>query len=608
MEKINHLIEIATQLQFSKQQKELSILKKRKEMPQQELLIPFVGEFSSGKTTLLNALMDSKKLETASKPTTATIFQIRFCAEKSKAIIHKEDGSMEEVENIEEFTNENVEDIAYVEVYDTSTRVPSTTLIIDTPGISSPEPKHIEVLTTFLPQSDAVILVSDINQQLTRTIMEFIKTTALVKKPLYLVLTKTDTKTTAEVEKAKEYAKSVLPDVMIACVDSLQGNIDEVDAIFQDIQKRKDEIVANAIEQRLTGIAKEMLDMINSLLDSTQKDKSIEQEIEAQENSLRQVNNAIDVLEREAIQELEEISKKLERKYFSEIESKLYSIAVNNSSNPDSEVQATVNGISVALLSNLKIEIRNLLVSISRSKKGVLEDINLDGIQQIDLSEISIGDVSYNINLNEAGHQYDGIISGVLKIAAVATAAGGAAMLARAGMGAAAVNTGSSAIKSVGVGTIADVVDTATDVASIHSNRKNRKFMGEFLKYKEKLPEAMQQVDKLEQDMKETLNTKKGIFDGIASWTAEKKMAKPARRRLINQYIHSTLLPHFSNSIKEVEYSVIEMTTEFLREQANAKTSQMTESLKELKEQENTNKEAYKKKVEKLKEYKQYLN
>lgn len=43
-----------------------------------DLILPLVGEFSSGKTTLINALTDSKKLETATKPTTATIYRIHL--------------------------------------------------------------------------------------------------------------------------------------------------------------------------------------------------------------------------------------------------------------------------------------------------------------------------------------------------------------------------------------------------------------------------------------------------------------------------------------------------------------------------------------------------
>lgn len=622
MEKIDQLIEIATQLQFEQQVQELNILKKRMLMPQQELLIPFVGEFSAGKTTLLNSLMDSKKLETASKPTTATIFQIRFGAKTPKAIVYKKDGSSEEVDNIEEFKNENADadNVAYVEVHDTSTKVPETTLIIDTPGLSSPDPKHIEVLTTFLPQSDAVMLVSDINQQLTRTILEFIATTALVKKPIYLILTKSGTKTPAEVEQARAYAATTLPNTKIACVDSIDGNIEELNTIFQDIQQRKNDIVANAIEQRTIGISKEILKMIDTLLDATKKDTTIEKEIEEQENDLRRTNNAIDVLERKVKDELEEISKKVEKKYTSNIADSLYNIATSSSSNHDAEAQGAINSTSIALLSNLKTEIQRVLVNISRSQKGALSDINLAGIEQIDLSQVSIGDVNYTLNLNEVGHENDQLIGTITKGVAIAAAGvGAAAILAKTGVVAAFVKTGvattatktaaktaTTSVAKKAVNTVATTVATSAIKAATTSDGTQKKEDSDEKKEAEITQKMI--TNTIGGTKKAMGGTAGGLIDSLVSWTTDRFIGKPERKRSIQRYVNDTLLPHFSNNIKMVEDGVVGQIIDFLRQQASEKTNQMTDSLKQLNEQAQANKESYQQKITQLKEYKQQLN
>lgn len=57
-----------------------------------DLILPLVGEFSSGKTALINALTDSKKLETATKPTTATIYKIHFGCDTCHAKVLDTDG------------------------------------------------------------------------------------------------------------------------------------------------------------------------------------------------------------------------------------------------------------------------------------------------------------------------------------------------------------------------------------------------------------------------------------------------------------------------------------------------------------------------------------
>ena len=67
------LHDIADYLGLSDIVSELEAIDLRSRQENANLILPLVGEFSSGKTTLINALTDSKKLETSTKPTTATI-------------------------------------------------------------------------------------------------------------------------------------------------------------------------------------------------------------------------------------------------------------------------------------------------------------------------------------------------------------------------------------------------------------------------------------------------------------------------------------------------------------------------------------------------------
>lgn len=85
MEHIEFLKEVAQELGQQNILNSLNAIQERTSQQNANLLIPLVGEFSSGKTTLLNALTDSKKLETATKPTTATIYEIHFGCNKFEA-------------------------------------------------------------------------------------------------------------------------------------------------------------------------------------------------------------------------------------------------------------------------------------------------------------------------------------------------------------------------------------------------------------------------------------------------------------------------------------------------------------------------------------------
>ena len=58
---IDKLIEIASFIEASDILSELQLLKERINSENQEVVIPLVGEFSSGKTSLINSLIDYLK-------------------------------------------------------------------------------------------------------------------------------------------------------------------------------------------------------------------------------------------------------------------------------------------------------------------------------------------------------------------------------------------------------------------------------------------------------------------------------------------------------------------------------------------------------------------
>ena len=58
--KIEKLIEISQNLEFKDLLQELQIIKSHEDSATCPLVLPLVGEFSSGKTTLINALTDNK--------------------------------------------------------------------------------------------------------------------------------------------------------------------------------------------------------------------------------------------------------------------------------------------------------------------------------------------------------------------------------------------------------------------------------------------------------------------------------------------------------------------------------------------------------------------
>ena len=69
------------------------------------LTLPLVGEFSAGKTSLLNALTDTKALETAVLPTTATLFEVHFGCPTAYAEVLSDNGKTQRVSDIASLKN-----------------------------------------------------------------------------------------------------------------------------------------------------------------------------------------------------------------------------------------------------------------------------------------------------------------------------------------------------------------------------------------------------------------------------------------------------------------------------------------------------------------------
>jgi GTPase SAR1 family protein len=92
MGSIDQLLEISEKLGRNDISLQLVAIKQRQQEKNTELIVPLVGEYSAGKTSILNSLTTTQ-LETAIVPTTATLFEVRFSYAQVKAIVNNDDGA-----------------------------------------------------------------------------------------------------------------------------------------------------------------------------------------------------------------------------------------------------------------------------------------------------------------------------------------------------------------------------------------------------------------------------------------------------------------------------------------------------------------------------------
>ena len=607
MTDLKHIREIAENVGLGNIAKEIDAIDYRSKQENATLILPLVGEFSSGKTTLINALTDSKKLETATKPTTATIYEVHFGCDSCHAKVLNESNKVIEFNDISDLKNDALGDATVVTVFDTSNKVPASTILVDTPGLSSPDPKHKQTLVDFLPKSDAILLVSDINQQLTRSCIEFVKTMTLSKRPIYLVLTKSDTKSSTELFKVKDYILNNI-DIKfqgVAFVSAANGELSELYKLFDSIQKDKNNILKQVNEQRIKNCVSIIIKRIDELLNSSGNDKEADSAIQKQKHELDTLKRNIENLADSMREDISSTERDTVRRFDDTIFDRLDTLAANKSANFDAEAVSIINCTSSLLFNDYKMNVQEVLRSKVNERAGTDQSIDLHSLAELDLSKIGLSGFSYNLNLNEMGHEYDGMIANGVKVAAVAAAAvaivAAAPVAGTAAAGTTAAGTTAAGAAAEGAATYG-LGDLAIDAILYHQlskeeneNEEQNLQLQQLTNNKPQLPQS-QYVQQSP--------PKKGIVEGIVGSITDKTMGKPQRRRAIHDYIDGTLLPEFKIQLQNISNSLINFVRNTLNKEAEANLQSMTKVLDELIAERKNKKEAYQKRINDLVNYK----
>ena len=570
MKDIEKISCIAEYLQLDNVVEELKAIDFRSKQENANLILPLVGEFSSGKTTLINALTDCKKLETATKPTTATIYEVHFGCNTCRADVVDENGNIRGVEDIASLKNEELTEAQVVTVFDTSKRVPSNTILVDTPGLSSPDPKHKQTLVNFLPQADGIMLVTDINQQITRSLTDFIETMKLSKRPIYLILTKADTKSGSEIEAAKKYISDncQIPLKQMAVVSAVKDSLDDLYALFDAIRRDKKEIIRHVDEHRVNNIVKTLTQRVEELMKASSSDKEMDEAVIRCQHELDKINRNIDRLIDSMADDIRDQERSVSRNFEDTISAKLNNLVTNKSNNLDAEAVSLINNTATLLMSNYKNGIHTILRDKAQSQKGSENEVSLSSLENLDLSSLQMSELSYNLDLNTMGHEYDGWIKTGVIAAAVAAA------MASTG-GAAAGAAASKTIETV------SKIEKATN------------------KYKTIVQANLQ--------MGQQMGNNKGLIDPIVGFATDNMISKPQRIRAIRNYIDDILAPEFNLQLDNISQTVESSIRSDLHSEASTLISQKTEELNQLKAEMAEKKEQFNQKMSKLREIKATL-
>ena len=158
-----------------------------------------VGQFSRGKTTLMNALLGGAYLPMGALPMTSVITTVRYGGQP-RAMVRRRPSSLRvevPLADVAEFISSSSAERAELRVATVEVEVPAEILrlgfeLVDTPGVGSTMEINTATTRQFLPQADAVIFVTGFDSPLTDAEVHFLADAARYVGKLFLVLNKRD--------------------------------------------------------------------------------------------------------------------------------------------------------------------------------------------------------------------------------------------------------------------------------------------------------------------------------------------------------------------------------------------------------------------------------
>ena len=585
------LIEIAEYLKSDKVADELKVLERRLQDDNVTLTLPLVGEFSSGKTSLINALTDSKQLEIATKPTTATIYLLHFGQDRQYAMIHRADGSEETVAAIGSLKNSELADVPLIDIYDTSTRVPRDLILVDTPGLSSPDARHKDALIRFLPEADAILMTVDCNQQITKSLLRFIEESNLAGRKVYLIVTKCDTKPASDRKSIKRYIadNSKLPMEHIVCVSAQQDDLAEFYTLIKQLSQSKREILAAAIRGRLESLKEELKKEVNETLklpNTAEELKEKRAELERQEEEIeREIKHLISSVRCS----IDDVSDEVVRSYQDLLFRRLDALINQRADNMTAEANTIIQSASLKVMTDYR---RKIVQEVSKQTAKASSFIQ-SAVNRLDLSGLEAPEQSMNIDLDSIGHEHDKMIAGGLQLAAAAATFG--AFRALGAVGKAAGTVGKAA------GTVGKAAGTVGKAAGA-ANKLSKS--GRVMQFVQKGARVATSTGIIDSQMTPKL---KGFVEGIVS-TFTDRMAKPKRLRATHDFIELQLAPVFAEQMQQNGRIILDLLQAEIAEEAKGVSAERKARIADLTNDIDSKNGEYQQKMDRLKAYNTILN
>ena len=182
-----------------------------------------VGEFSSGKTTLINGIMGKAMLPTHISPTTAVINIIRYSAQESARLIFRSaqeqmvpvDALADYITSLSETADARAREIDHVILGFPSPFCRNGVRLVDTPGLNSMHEDHERATMEYLPRGSAGIMAISALQFMSKSQREYLECFRSYMGKMFFLITMVDQMDEDDdFEENEDYFRETLAEVL----------------------------------------------------------------------------------------------------------------------------------------------------------------------------------------------------------------------------------------------------------------------------------------------------------------------------------------------------------------------------------------------------------
>ncbi|OBX88131.1 dynamin family protein [Haemophilus haemolyticus] len=282
-----------------------------------EMIIPIVGGFSAGKSTLINYFLDPnhKKekrkgiLPTGQEPVTKLATELRYTEGKEYAeliklddnnpdfIIERTQVNLSELDKfVAESGNQNDElDYSYIKLYSNNKKLKELEpfILADMPGFGSANNRHNKAIDLYIRRGVHFVILHPVGSgEITGDIIQEAEKILQTEKEFTFCLTKADTRSEDIIEEVRENITDTLNDLdygneiyvsSVKNTDALQHILDNID---------KDKLIENIFSDGLHSQGRKFIETLNSnisVLQETEEEiKSAKDKLERQKERLEE--------------------------------------------------------------------------------------------------------------------------------------------------------------------------------------------------------------------------------------------------------------------------------------------------------------------------------